>query len=321
MTIITFPETGYVFPAYRSPASFGRSPVPSGATAHLGLSYALVEGYREIGMDVYVPTERTGAVPCVIWIHGGAWLSGDRRYFPDIWPEGIVFDALIAAGYAVATIDYRHAREAAFPAQLHDAKAAVRYLRHFAAELGIDPTRLAVWGESAGGHLAALVGLVSGRPELEGTVGVPGDDSAVSAVVDWYGVSDVTTMPAFADSTLPDAGAAGAGDGDAGGWQAEEPIDVVLAGVADRAAAERDFSPVGHVTASAPPFLVVHGEADGLVPFSQSEQLRDRLLEEGASVAFHAVPGADHVWIGAEIEPLVAEAVAFLDSVLRSPAA
>ena len=320
MTVISFPAGGYEFPSFRSPDSHGISPVPAGATAHLGLSYALIDGYRELGMDVYVPTDAAGPVPCVIWIHGGAWLNGDRRYFPDIWPEGLIFDGLIARGYAIATIDYRHAREASFPAQLHDAKAAVRYLRRFADELGLDSARFAVWGESAGGHLAALVGLVSGRSDLEGTIGVRGDDSAVSAVVDWYGVSDLTTMPKFADSALPAPVVAANSDAaaDAGsGWQAEEPIDVVMTGVLDRPAAERDFSPVNHASASAPPFLVVHGEADGLVPFGQSEQLRDRLLDAGASVQFHPVPGADHVWIGAEIEPLVDEALDFLDSKLR----
>lgn len=310
MPIITMPESGFVLPRFRSPDSAGRSAVPKGATAHRGLTYAMPEGYRELGLDVYVPTDRSGAAPCVVWIHGGAWLTGDRRYFPDIWPDGTLLDALIDRGYAVATIDYRHSREASFPAQLHDAKAAVRYLRHYSETFGIDPHRLAVWGESAGGHLAALVGLVTGREDLEGAIGVPGDDSRVSAVIDWYGVSDVTTMPSIGDAFVPPGVVL---DADS---KPEEPIDVVLDGVADRAAAERDFSPITHVSASAPPFLVVHGENDGLVPFGQSEQLRDALVDAGASVAFHAVQGADHVWIGAELEPLVDEAIEFLDAVL-----
>jgi dipeptidyl aminopeptidase/acylaminoacyl peptidase len=117
--------------------------------------------------------------------------------------------------------------------------------------------------------------------------------------------SDVTTMPAIGELFAQP------------GETLEEPIDVVLHGVPDRLSAERDFSPVTHVSASAPPFLLVHGEDDGLVPFGQSEQLRDALREAGAPVTFHAVPGADHVWIGAELEPLVAEGIDFLDSVFR----
>lgn len=300
----------FTMPVYRSPSSSGRSPVPAGATAHLGLTYAMPAGYREIGMDVYVPTRRTGPAPCVVWIHGGAWLFGDRRYLPELWPTGELLSALIDRGYAVATIDYRHAKEAVFPAQLHDAKAAVRYLRHFADELGIDPDRLAVWGESAGGHLAALVGLVSGRPDLEGVDGVPGSDSAVAAVVDWYGVSDVRTMPALSAALATMAGE------EAPAARGDEPIDLMLAGALDPAAAARELSPVCHVSATAPPFLLVHGDADGLVPIAQSEQLRDRLLEAGADVTFHTVPGADHVFIGADITPLIDGAINFLDGVL-----
>ena len=309
MPVVTVPETGFILPAYRSPASAGRSAVPHGATAFLGLTYGMPPGYRELGIDVYVPSERSGPVPCVIWIHGGAWLTGHRGYFPDLWPHDIVLSTLIERGYAVATIDYRHAREASFPAQLHDAKAAVRYLRHFADEFGIDENRIAAWGESAGGHLAALLGLVDGRPDLEGTIGVPGADSGVAAVVDWYGVSDVTTMPKL--------GEAFAQDGADPGAPTEEPIDIALSGVVDRIAAEFDFSPVNHASIVAPPFLIAHGEDDGLVPFSQGEQLRDRLLAVGAPVIFRAVPGADHVWIGVDMQPLVTEAVDFLDSVLR----
>ncbi|WP_150307438.1 alpha/beta hydrolase [Planctomonas psychrotolerans] len=311
MPIIAAPEPGSLGNRFRSPESAGRSAVPHGATAHLGLTYAIAEGYRELGMDVYVPSGRTTPVPCVVWIRGGAWLSGDRRYFPDIWPPGAVLDTLISRGYAVATIDYRHSREASFPAQLHDVKSAVRYLRHFAGELGIDPLRLAAWGESAGGHLAALVGLVSGRLDLEGEEGVPGTDSGVAAVIDWYGLSDMTIMPPFHDPA--ELAASGLDPAE----YPEEPLDTVLAGIADRNAAERDLSPVTHVSASAPPFLVVHGEADALVPLSQSELLRDRLRAAGSRVEYSAVPGADHGWIGAELEPLVDEGIAFLDSVLR----
>ena len=97
----------------------------------------------------------------------------------------------------MATIDYRHAREAAFPAQLHDAKAAVRWLRRYASDLGLSTDRLGVWGESAGGHLAALVGLTGHRADLEGSIGVTGPSSGVDVVVDWYGISDANTMPAF----------------------------------------------------------------------------------------------------------------------------
>ena len=146
---------------------------PVRADIHPALTYAMPDGYRPLQLDLYVPAERSGPVPCVIWIHGGAWLFGTRQTTPDYWPAGFLFQSAIDAGLAVASIDYRHSREAPFPAQLHDAKAAIRYLRRFAGELGLDPERFGVWGESAGGHLAALVALID-DPAFEGSDGVVG---------------------------------------------------------------------------------------------------------------------------------------------------
>src|SRR6188768_351395 len=151
-----------------------------GSRRFAGISYALISGYRPLQLDLWVPPA-PAPPPLVVWIHGGAWLSGDRRYLPETLRPDQLFDALLAAGLAVATVDYRLAREAPFPAQLHDVKAALRYLRAFAAELGVDAGRAGVWGESAGGHLAALLALTAGRPDLEGDVGVPGRTGGVDA--------------------------------------------------------------------------------------------------------------------------------------------
>ena len=120
------------------------------------------------------------------------------------------------------TIDYRHAREAPFPAALHDAKAAIRWLRAYSGEPGIDPDRVGIWGESAGGHLAVLVGLTAHRSDLEGTIGVATESSAVSAVVDWYGVADLDTMPVF--TPPPEVVAVIPAD------ELVDPLDVFLAG-------------------------------------------------------------------------------------------
>ena len=105
---------------------------PTGAVIHQSLTYSVPDGYRPLQMDVYVPVGLDAPAACVVWIHGGAWLFGSRQTPPDYWPEGALFQTAIDAGLAVASIDYRHSREASFPAQLHDAKAAVRYLRRFA---------------------------------------------------------------------------------------------------------------------------------------------------------------------------------------------
>jgi acetyl esterase/lipase len=276
--------------------------------------YASLNGYRNLELDLYVPAHRSGPVPVVVWIHGGAWLLGTRMDPPESWGLGSPFQQLVDAGMAVASIDYRHSREAPFPAQLHDAKAAIRYLREFAEELGLDATRIAVWGESAGGHLAALVGLVD-DPSLEGDDGVRDQSSSVCAVVDFYGIADVETMPDFM-ATAPQS------------WIDElvrvsrgrrpEPLEVLLHDTPlPREDALRLLSPIAHVTALAPPFLLIHGENDTAVPIGQSEQLAAALEAAGAEVQFVRVPRAEHVFIGTDPAPQLERAVAFLARVMR----
>lgn len=311
---ITPDDEGFQPPAFLAPG-IAEAQHPHGVERHLALTYAMPDGYRPLQLDLYVPTERTGHVPCVVWIHGGAWLFGSRLAPPEYWPAAALFQAAIDAGLAVASIDYRHSREAPFPAQVHDAKAAIRYLRRFCVELGLDAERFGVWGESAGGHLAALVALID-DPAFEGTEGVIGESSAVSAVVDFYGVADADTMPDFSasmpqewiDNLEAKRGGASAG-----------PIDVLLADSPyPPGEARRLVSPVHHVRADAPPFLLVHGEADGLVPLSQSEQLHAALQAAGAQSELVGVPGADHVFLGTDPLPQIARGAAFLKSELTA---
>jgi acetyl esterase/lipase len=245
----------------------------------------------------------------VVYVHGGAWLFGGRDMLPWLWPGAGPLQAAIDAGLAVASIDYRHSREASFPAQLHDAKAAIRYLREIAGGVGIDPARFGLWGESAGGHLAALVALIR-DPALEGTDGATGQDSSVQAVVDFYGVADVDTMPDFMESFPPEWVEELMR---AGGGLPPAPIDVLLQNSPyPRDEARRLVSPVTHVTADAPPFLLIHGEADTTVPIAQSEQLHAALQAAGAESEFVRVPGADHVFLGTDPLPQFDRAVRFL---------
>ena len=184
----------------------------------------------------------------------------------------------------MATIDYRHAREAPFPAQLHDAKAAVRWLRAHADELGVDATRVGVWGESAGGHLAALVGLTAHRPDLEGDLGVVGPSSAVDVVVDWYGVSDLGSMV----HTEPPRG-----DPRRSCPRGPRPA----AGHPARRRGRRHARRRGpHLArpAGAPPFLLVHGDADPVVPHQQSEVLAAALADAGVEARLETGPGRGH---------------------------
>jgi acetyl esterase/lipase len=278
-----------------------------GVRRYDGITYAATAGYRPLQLDLWVPESPTPPA-LVVWIHGGGWMIGDRRYLPETLRPNQLFDALLAAGVAVATIDYRLALEAPFPAQLHDAKAAIRYLRAHADQLGISAERIGVWGESAGGHLAALVGLTGHRADLEGGIGVVGPSSAVDVVVDWYGPADFTTMPRM---TPPPHIAAKLEPA-----MHTPPEDTLVAGLDE--AARADASPISHVTADAPPFLLVHGTTDWLVPYAQSEQLAAALTEAGVAVRLVPVEGAEHIFTGCDdIDAVVQLSVDYLAEALR----
>ena len=278
-----------------------------GSLHYSGITYAVAFGFRPLQLDLWVPPTAAPA-PLVVWIHGGGFMFGDRRYLPETLRPGQVFDALLDAGLAVATIDYRHALEAPFPAQLHDAKAAVRYLRAHAVELGVSTERIGVMGESAGGHIAALVGLTAHRPDLEGAHGVVGPSSAVDVVVDWYGPADLTTMPR---ATLPPPIAAKLPP-----ELRVPPEDQLTRGL--EGAALADASPITHVTADAPPFLLLHGTTDWLVPYDQSEQLHAALTAARVDSRLVPVEGAEHIFTGCDdIDAVVRLSVDYLLEALR----
>jgi len=235
-------------------------------------------------------------------------MFGDRRYLPETLRPNQLFDELVAAGLAVATIDYRHALEAHFPAQLHDAKAALRYLRAHADVLGIDTTKIGVWGESAGGHLAALVGLTGQHAELEGALGVLRQSSAVDVVVDWYGVADLAgrsregRIPEIMAELPPEL---------------LTPPEVLLAGGDDEHTLAV-ASPMSYVTPAAPPFLLIHGTADTVVPYVQSEVLAQALSNAGVSAQLVPIKDAEHIFDGHDdIDGIVRLSVEYLADALR----
>ena len=282
------------FPAFQAPGT--PQPASDVSAVHRELSYAIAVGFRRLAMDIWLPRAAARPVPVVVWIHGGAFQLGDRRELPPTFAPESVFRLLNEAGIACATVDYRHALEAPFPAQLHDLKAAVRYLRGHAEVLGIDADRIGAWGESAGGHLAALLGVTGTRVDLEGGLGMPGHSSAVSAVVDFYGVSSLPDMPPM---DTPAGLLSGALVAAVPPGMTMEPGPMLVGGTDDPvllAAA----SPLGYVTAEAAPFLLIHGDSDGLVPLSQSELLAAALSAAGIRNELIAVEGADHCFFGAE---------------------
>jgi acetyl esterase/lipase len=297
--------------AWAEPTRYLPPPAPrlqaDGGQRYEGVSYAVVPGYRPLQLDLWVPASPTPPL-LVVWIHGGAWLWGDRRYLPETLQPNQLFEELVAAGLAVATIDYRHALEARFPAQLHDAKAAIRYLRAHADVLGVDTARIGVWGESAGGHLAALVGLTAQHAELEGAIGVLGQSSAVDVVVDWYGVADLALQPERdwtpeVRATLPPE-------------MLTPPEELLVGGQDEHALAAA--SPITYVAPGAPPFLLIHGTADTVVRYAQSEVLEQALTEAGVPVRLVTIEGTDHIFKGHDdIDGVVRLSVDYLAAALR----
>lgn len=228
------------------------------------LVYATV-GETQLKLDLHRPARATGKDPLVVWIHGGGWRRGSKANCRLAW--------LSEHGYAVASIQYRLSGEATWPAQIHDCKAAIRWLRANSKRLGVDATRIGVGGSSAGGHLAALLGTSGDVATLEGTVGGNTEySSRVHAVYDLFGPADFSTM-----------GAGGGAVGQLfGGAPSEKPDSA------------RAASPVTHVTREDPPFLIAHGGRDRLVPVAQSQGLHARLGQVGVQSTLRVFPSAGH---------------------------
>ena len=242
----------------------------AGYTVERDLIYGHVDG-RDLALDLYLPQRPLRPVPILVYIHGGGWIELDKSWCP--YPT-----RLLEQEYAVASVDYRLLDQGGqFPANLHDCKAAVRWMRAHAEEYGLDGTHIAAWGDSAGGHLAALIGLTGDVPELEGEVGTPGVSSRVQAVCTYFGVFDLVAMLEGSPHADLIAGLIGANPPAA-------HVDKLQAA-----------SPITYVSSDAPPFLILHGDADTSVPLSQSVALYEALWKAGADVRLHVVHGGEHL--------------------------
>ena len=272
--------------------------------AYRGLIYSVIEGYRPLKLDLYLP-QSTGPFPLVVQIHGGAFRVGDRAFLPPILADLDLFHWLPQQGFAVAAIDYRLSGEALFPAQITDVAAALRWLRAHSDELALDPVRVALWGESAGAHLALMAGLTPGHPDWNGHA----DDQRVQAIVDWYGPTDFSQMNAHRHQH-------GIQDHDDPG----SPESQLIGGpVQERPEAVQLANPCRYARPDAPPVLIQHGTHDRLVPFGQSELLAGALTEADADVQFVPVEEADHVFLNhPQPEVIVSTVMTFLQRHLRS---
>lgn len=229
-------------------------------------------GGKPLALDLYMPGN-VEHPPLVVWLHGGAWTSGNKSQYPTF---------LVERGFAVASLDFRSTNEARFPANVHDIKAGIRFLRAKAEEYGYRSARIAIAGASSGGHLAALVGTTNGNQDLEGNEGDHLDVSSnVQAIVSYFGASDLTTI--LAQST-PD------------GLAVRVPaLQRLFGSPPDKAPQLAQLaSPVFQVDPTDPPLYLLHGDNDLQMPVNQALELQGVYQDAGLKVQLMILHGVGH---------------------------
>ncbi|WP_304454673.1 alpha/beta hydrolase [Nocardiopsis sp. YSL2] len=253
--------------------SHGPPPCTESVRSELGLVYA-PRATGDLLLDLHLPARADRPVPVVLWLHGGGWFTGDRTLAPDLARH------VRSTGCAFASIEYRLSGQALFPAQLHDVRAAVRFLRARAGAYGLDPRAVGAWGASAGGHLAVLAGLTGHLAALPGEGDTEGDPS-VQAVAESYGPVDLAAVVAEAARSGRD--------------EASSPEARLLGGPpSERAELARRANPLTWVSPSAPPFQISHGTGDDLVSHTQSERLHEALAAAGVPSELYLLDGYRH---------------------------
>ena len=251
-------------------------------------------------VDLFLPTQRQGQapLPVIALIHGGGWRNGDRLGY-----SGQAIPIAATGHYAAVTVGYRLTGEAAWPAQVHDVKAAIRWIRAHAEQHGLDPDRIAVWGSSAGGHLSSLLGTSGDVAELEGDLGPHTRfSSRVQAVVNLCGPQDFTValmrdpkgQPVIEDDAVM---------GLLGGTAVQKPAEA------------RAASPLTHVSPDDPPFITFHGTADQRVAYAHAELIHAALQKAGVSSLLVPIQDGDHGSVKAP--EARARGLLFTDRVLR----
>jgi acetyl esterase/lipase len=287
------------------PLGPGGGSFASVAPTYTDLVYATISSTQKL--DLYIPTAGSGPFPVVVMVHGGGFMMGDKADGTGL--AGV--DQLLAADYAVASINYRLSAEAKYPAQIYDAKAAVRYLRANAKKYNINPDKIGAWGASAGGNLVSLLGTTCGVAELEGPeLGNSDQSSCVQAVVDWFGPIDFLKMDEqFAGTSCPQ------NHNDASSPESQ------LVGAAIQTVSDlvKTTNPMNYITTEAAPFLIQNGSADCNIPPIQGKNLADALSAViGADkVTYTLIDGAGHGGSQFSTAENLALVVKFLDKYLK----
>lgn len=281
-----------------TPRPAAKAQIPDTVEARLDQPYADNDNPRQ-KLDLYLPKKRTNdkPLPVIVFIHGGAWKAGDKT-------DGMrnLLPYVVSGDYAGVSVGYRLTNEAQWPAQIHDCKAAIRWIRGHAKSLNLDSDHIAAWGSSAGGHLVSMLGTSGDVGALEGRLGKHTDQSSrVQAVVNYFGPENFETM-ATQPSSIDRTG--------------QNYAEALLIGgrVQDMPDAARNASPVTYISKDDPPFLTAHGTVDPVVPFAQATELHEKLKKASVSSLLVTMAGSGHGFANRGLDDLVHR---FLDHHLR----
>lgn len=261
------------------PDPFGERVIDMGKGVNVttDIAFSAIPGFRPLLLDLY-RAKGAGARPLVVYVHGGAWMIGHRRA---LVVPGMNFTKVLAdlarRGYAVASISYRFSKEAPFPAAQDDVRTAIRFLRANAEKYGIDPSRIAIWGSSAGAHLAVMAAVNCGKPVSGEDQTNPGQSDCVQAAVGWYGPYDFRSWPAS---------------------YAPAPRNIYLDCMIGTCSDEKlaSVSPITFIDAKDPPILLITGTNDTTVPDSQSRDMAAAAKAANAPVELEIIPDVGHGW-------------------------
>jgi acetyl esterase/lipase len=286
-------------PSGAKPKGGGKPPViPESVVVERDVEYGKA-GDVSLKLDIVRPKEPSEKPrPVIVFIHGGGWSGGNKES-----AVGQLIPFAASGNYLCATVEYRLSGVATWPAQIHDCKAAIRWLKANAEKYNIDPKQIGVWGSSAGGHLVSMLGVSNGVAELEGHCGSPGLSSRVACVVDYCGPSDFPAIARVKNSTEQ---------------RAYDPVSKLLGGpVEEKKEAALSASPVTYASKDAAPLLIVHGTNDTTVPLEQAELLYAALKKAGAEATFVKIIGGTHGVPGSGGPELLKRVQAFFDKHLR----
>lgn len=273
------------------PAPKPKPPVPMTETAR-NVVYATPDN-QPLHMDIYPARDQSKHAPVIIWLHGGGWAFGNKAKVPIGW--------LVEHGYTVVSANYRLSGAKPWPAQIHDCKAMVRFLRANALAYNLDIRHIAVAGHSSGAHLAALMGISSGVKELEGDLGNLDQSSSVAAAIDQSGITDLMAWHKTGSAIASNA--------------ADSLLSKFLGGpVRGRPEIASAASPVTYVNKDNPPLMILHGEGDATVNVSQGDLLANKLKAAGVDVEYIRVPNTGHCF---DLTPFKSRILVFLDKHMK----